>query len=66
MKRIKNDRGKEKQKRQRRFERNRRAASKERFDTNKGTKLNVLEKSDIWISPRESEDAPDGMQYRDG
>lgn len=69
MKRTKNDRGKERQKRQRRFERNRRAASKERLDTKKGTQLNVLEKGDTWISPKELErlkDAPDDIQYRDG
>jgi len=68
-KRSKVDRGREKRKRQRRFERDQRAASKERHNSKtKGRGLTVLGKDDRFLRPkdlRKLKDAPDEMQYRD-
>jgi hypothetical protein len=66
--RNKPDRGRERKKRQRRFERNQRAAAKERHNSKpKGKGLNVLGK-DEWLKPRDLrklKDAPDEIQFRD-
>ena len=63
------DRSIEKKRRLRRFERDRRAASKERHNSKtKGRGLTVLGKDDRWLRPkdlRKLKDAPDDIQYRD-
>jgi hypothetical protein len=68
-KRRQPDRGIEKKRRQRRFERNQRAASKERHSSKtKGKGLAVLGKDDRFLRPkdlRKLKDAPDEIQFRD-